>query len=55
MPTRNSPGTIPGDSDETRAGRIPMPADDVIRCAVRKTQELRRKISSRVPVRAWRG
>jgi hypothetical protein len=29
MPTRNSPGTIPGDSDETRAGRIPMPADDV--------------------------
>jgi len=29
MPTRNSPGTLPGDSDETRAGRIPMPADDV--------------------------
>jgi tetratricopeptide (TPR) repeat protein len=29
MPTRNSPGTIPGDSDESRAGRIPMPADDV--------------------------
>jgi hypothetical protein len=29
IPTRNSPGTIPGDSDETRAGRIPMPADDV--------------------------
>jgi len=28
MPTRNSPGTIPGDSDETGAGRIPMPADD---------------------------
>jgi len=29
IPTGNSPGTIPGDSDETRAGRIPMPADDV--------------------------
>ncbi|MGD1062997.1 MAG: tetratricopeptide repeat protein [Terracidiphilus sp.] len=29
MPTHVSPGTIPGDSDETRAGRIPMPADDV--------------------------
>ena len=29
MPTHISPGTIPGDSDETRAGRIPMPADDV--------------------------
>jgi tetratricopeptide (TPR) repeat protein len=29
MPTKNSPGTIPGDSDENRAGRIPMPADDV--------------------------
>jgi len=29
IPTRNSPGTIPGDSDESRAGRIPMPADDV--------------------------
>jgi len=28
MPTRNSPGTIPGDSDESRAGRIPMPAED---------------------------
>lgn len=26
MPTRNSPSTIPGDSDET--GRIAMPADD---------------------------
>jgi tetratricopeptide (TPR) repeat protein len=29
MPTRTSPGTIPGDSDENRAGSIPMPADDV--------------------------
>jgi hypothetical protein len=29
MPSRNSPGTIPGDSDESRAARIPMPADDV--------------------------
>jgi tetratricopeptide (TPR) repeat protein len=29
MPSRNSPGTIPSDSDETGAGRIPMPADDV--------------------------
>jgi hypothetical protein len=29
MPTRSSPGTIPGDSDESRAARIPMPADDV--------------------------
>jgi tetratricopeptide (TPR) repeat protein len=29
MPTKNSPGTIPGDSDESRTGRIPMPADDV--------------------------
>ena len=29
MPSRNSPGTIPGDSDETGAGRIPMPAGDV--------------------------
>jgi hypothetical protein len=29
MPTRTSPGTIPGDSDESRAGSIPMPADDV--------------------------
>jgi tetratricopeptide (TPR) repeat protein len=29
MPTRNSPGTIPGDDDESRAGRVPMPADDV--------------------------
>jgi hypothetical protein len=29
MPTRISPGTIPGDSDESRAGRIPMPASDV--------------------------
>ena len=29
MPTRNSPGTIPGDSDASRAVRIPMPADDV--------------------------
>src|SRR5580692_13178093 len=28
MPSRNSPGTIPGDSDESRAARIPMPADD---------------------------
>ncbi|MDR3799606.1 MAG: tetratricopeptide repeat protein [Terracidiphilus sp.] len=28
MPTSNSPGTIPGDSDETQTGRIPMPADD---------------------------
>jgi len=29
MPTRTSPGTIPGDSDEGRTARIPMPADDV--------------------------
>lgn len=29
MPTRTSPGTIPGDSDESRAGSIPMPANDV--------------------------
>jgi tetratricopeptide (TPR) repeat protein len=29
MPTKNSPGTIPGDSDDSRAGLIPMPADDV--------------------------
>lgn len=29
MPTRVSPGTIPGDSDESRASRIPMPPDDV--------------------------
>ena len=29
MPTKISPGTIPGDSDESRTGRIPMPADDV--------------------------
>jgi tetratricopeptide (TPR) repeat protein len=29
MPTRNSPGTIPGDSDESQTGRIPMPVDDV--------------------------
>lgn len=29
MPTRNSPGTIPGDSDASGAGRISMPADDV--------------------------
>lgn len=28
MPTRNSPGTIPGDSDESRAARIPMAVDD---------------------------
>jgi hypothetical protein len=28
MPTRTSPGTIPGDSDESRASRIPMPASD---------------------------
>jgi tetratricopeptide (TPR) repeat protein len=29
MPTHISPGTIPGDSDDTSAARIPMPADDV--------------------------
>ena len=29
LPTSNSPGTLPGDSDETRSGGIPMPADDV--------------------------
>jgi tetratricopeptide (TPR) repeat protein len=29
MPTRNTPGTIPGDSDESRAARIPMAVDDV--------------------------
>ena len=29
IPSRNSPGTIPGDSDESGAGRISMPADDV--------------------------
>jgi hypothetical protein len=29
MPTHNSPGTIPGYNDESRAGRIPMPAGDV--------------------------
>jgi tetratricopeptide (TPR) repeat protein len=29
MPTHVSPGTIPGDSDGSRAGSIPMPADDV--------------------------
>ena len=29
MPARNSPGTIPRDSDESRTGRIPMPADNV--------------------------
>ena len=29
MPTSNSPGTSPGDGDETGVGRIPMPAADV--------------------------
>jgi hypothetical protein len=29
LPTRSSPGTIPGDNDESPAGRIPMPAADV--------------------------
>jgi tetratricopeptide (TPR) repeat protein len=29
MPTTISPGTIPGDSDETSAGRLPMPVADV--------------------------
>ena len=29
MPTRISPGTLPDEGDESRTGRIPMPADDV--------------------------